>query len=126
VVEEDPALITTPLANTRQVGPVTAEVAAADFDNYTLMNFDNGTGIGGPLPEDPQVAMIQYDPSVAWATSAKEPEAPVVESAIYEVESGDTIISIALEHDVEWDQLLNLNDLDEDSVLQQGQLIRLR
>jgi LysM repeat protein len=126
VVEEDPALVTTPLVNTRQVGPVTAEIAAADFDNYTLMNFDNGTGIGGPLPEDPQVAMIQYDPTVAYATSSNESANPAVESAIYVVEAGDTIISIALAHDVEWGELLSLNGLSDDSVLQEGQMIRLR
>jgi LysM repeat protein len=123
VVEEEVPLEGTPLVYTRQVGPVTAEVAEADFSNYTLMA---STGIGGPVPEDPQVAMIQYDPTVAYATSAKDSADLVIESALYVVQEGDTIISIALEHDVEWGQVLTLNSLSEDSVLQAGQMLRLR
>jgi LysM repeat protein len=43
----------------------------------------------------------------------------------YTVESGDTIITIALANGVDWQELLKLNGLQEDSFLQIGQKIRL-
>ncbi len=39
---------------------------------------------------------------------------------------GDTIITIALAHNLDWQELLALNDLQPDSVIQVGQKIRLR
>jgi len=46
--------------------------------------------------------------------------------ADYTVASGDTIISIALRYDLDWQELMALNQLDEDSVLSLGQKLRLR
>jgi LysM repeat protein len=51
---------------------------------------------------------------------------PPAEPALYTVQAGDTIISIAVAHGLEWGALLALNGLGEDSVLQLGQEIRLR
>jgi LysM repeat protein len=48
------------------------------------------------------------------------------EPALYVVQPGDTIISIAVKNDLEWGPLLALNGLTESSVLQLGQMIRLR
>lgn len=42
------------------------------------------------------------------------------------VSPGDTIISIALRYNMDWQQLLQLNNLSENAVLQLGQTIRLR
>ena len=52
--------------------------------------------------------------------------AAVEEPLLYEVQPGDTIISIAIKHNLEWGALLELNGLAENSVLQLGQQLRLR
>jgi LysM repeat protein len=57
--------------------------------------------------------------AVAQASSQETTE-------LYEVEAGDTIISIAAKFNLEWGPLLALNGLTEESVLQLGQVIRLR
>ncbi len=44
----------------------------------------------------------------------------------YTVAEGDTIITIALAHNLDWQELLALNNLQPDSVIQVGQEIRLR
>jgi len=53
--------------------------------------------------------------------------APVVKQVPtdYTVEPGDTIISIAVRYDLDWQELMELNQLDEDSVLRLGQKLRL-
>ncbi|MEZ4683825.1 MAG: LysM domain-containing protein [Caldilineaceae bacterium] len=42
------------------------------------------------------------------------------------VAPGDTMISIALRYDMDWQDLLRINQLSENSVLRLGQTIRLR
>lgn len=44
----------------------------------------------------------------------------------YTVAPGDTIISIALRYELDWQELMDLNQLEEDSVLSLGQKLRLR
>lgn len=44
----------------------------------------------------------------------------------YTVKSGDTVISIALKHDLDWHDLLQINNLTENSILQLGQELRIR
>jgi len=46
--------------------------------------------------------------------------------AFYTVQAGDTIITIALHYDLDWQELLRLNQLGDGSVLSLGQTIRLR
>ena len=46
--------------------------------------------------------------------------------ADYTVAPGDTIISIALRYELDWQELMELNQLEEDSVLSLGQKLRLR
>ena len=187
VVEEEevpaPAIV---LVNARQGGPVTAEANPADFNSYTLKQFDPAksslmvsTGIGGPTGEGAtSVVLAQHaaaeefvaqevatvdvpstqvastyvassaeaSPEVASTKVASESPAVVevaeakvaaseemvavaavaTEPTLYAVQSGDTIISIAVKHDLEWGPLLELNGLTEDSMLQPGQTIRLR
>jgi LysM repeat protein len=45
---------------------------------------------------------------------------------VHTVAEGDTIITIALEYNLDWQELLALNGLQPDSVIQVGQEIRLR
>jgi LysM repeat protein len=59
----------------------------------------------------------QTEVTVAAATNAP---------TLHTVQAGDTIISIAAQHGLEWGALLALNGLTENSVLQPGQTIRLR
>jgi LysM repeat protein len=141
VVEEVVAPETTLLVNTRQatVGPVPAEAGADDFENYTLMTFDPAqstqadgsqvamaqTGVGGPSTEVTQVAMAMDEGAGATSTVLAQ-YAQQQASSLYVVEPGDTIISIAGKHNIEWGQLLSLNGLNENSVLQPGQTIHLR
>ena len=148
VVEEPAVVETVPLVNIRQapVGPVTADVAAGKFDDYTLKQIAQadtaqaGTGgtttqvalaqttdvaassVDAPSVNVASTTTVQNEPLAVAAAAPAEAEPPV----LYAVQSGDTIISIAAKHDLEWGPLLALNGLDESSVLQPGQEIRLR
>ena len=102
------------------------------------------TGIGGPVadgnaPVVSQVAMAKSEGMGATsavleahavaAVSAAEAEAAAAaadETALYAVQAGDTIISIAIDHGLEWGALLEMNGMDDSSLLQPGQIIRLR
>jgi uncharacterized protein YkwD/LysM repeat protein len=137
VVEEEVSPAATLLVNTRQgtVGPV----AAGDFSSYTLTQFNGGqpvqangeqllatsTGTGGPTTDAVQVAMADNNGAGATATVLAQ-HAQAEEPLLYVVEPGDTIISIAVKHNLEWGPLLALNGLSEDTVLQLGQTIQLR
>jgi uncharacterized protein YkwD len=134
VVEEEVKAETTLLIDRRRasVGPVSAEQSPGNFANYSLMQF-NPTGTGGPVADVPLVAMAKSEgdgaTSAVLAAHAVEVESEVTlysEPALYVVQEGDTIISIATDHDLEWGPLLALNGLAEESVLQLGQTIRLR
>lgn len=138
VVEEEIIPEATLLVSNRQatVGPV----AAGDFNSYTLTQFNGGQpvqangepavaaspGIGGPTTDVVQVAMAENDGVGATATVLAQHDAQAEEALLYVVEPGDTIISIAVKHNLEWGPLLALNGLGEDTVLQLGQTIRLR
>lgn len=107
------------------------------------------TGIGGPVGDYHTVAMALSPgmgaTSAVLAAHAVESELQAAEQSVqevslaaapaseedagptlYEVQPGDTIISIAIRHDLEWGALLTLNGLTESSILQPGQQIRLR
>ena len=47
-------------------------------------------------------------------------------AVLHLVEAGDTVFGIALAYAVDWQALLSLNTLNEESILQPGQAIRLR
>ena len=54
---------------------------------------------------------------------------PVAEEAApdeHTIAPGDTIISIALQYDLDWEELMQLNNLTESSLLSLGQKLRLR
>lgn len=61
-----------------------------------------------PAPADQPAAQTAADPT-----------------SLHTVADGETIISIALQHSLDWQQLLALNGLTEDSLLQPGQTLRL-
>lgn len=53
------------------------------------------------------------------------PPAQVESTATYTIKAGDTIFVIAMRHNLDWQELLRINHLTEDSLLQPGQQIRL-
>jgi LysM repeat protein len=53
------------------------------------------------------------------------PVAPLPAARAYTVQRGDTIFAIALRSDVDWQELLRVNNLREDSILQPGQTLQL-
>ena len=59
------------------------------------------------------------------STSAATIPAATASTRYYTVQSGDTIISIALANNVDWQEVLRLNGMTETSLLQIGQKIRL-
>lgn len=60
------------------------------------------------------------------AAPAVASTAPASGPAVHTVAEGDTIITIALEYNLDWQELLALNGLGPDSILQLGQEIQLR
>ena len=128
------------------VGPV-EPVNRGEFSDYSLMAFETSQtavsipaqaslGTGGPV-NNTQVALLKSDSIgatsavlAAYEAKLQDPalssEALISVPANYVVQSGDTIISIAIQHNLEWGALLTLNGMDENSMLQPGQEIRLR
>ncbi|MCC6169226.1 MAG: LysM peptidoglycan-binding domain-containing protein [Caldilineaceae bacterium] len=62
-------------------------------------------------------------PAAAAQPAAQPAAAP---AALHTVADGETIVSIALQHGLDWQQLLALNGLTENSLLQPGQTLRLQ
>jgi len=54
-----------------------------------------------------------------------EPEAtePVAAGGEYEVQPGDTLSQIGIDHNVDWQDIMDANNMDEDDVLQPGDTI---
>ncbi|MFN8468989.1 MAG: LysM peptidoglycan-binding domain-containing protein [Caldilineaceae bacterium] len=65
-------------------------------------------------------------PSASSTLTGTSGTATATGASTYTVAEGDTIITIALAHNLDWQELLALNDLQPDSLLQVGQQIRLR
>lgn len=74
------------------------------------------------------VASAQQPDAIA-ATAQSQAQNPPAEPApqpeIHYVQEGETISSIAIQHGVDWQTLLSVNGLNEQSILQPGQEIRL-
>ncbi|RIK35343.1 MAG: hypothetical protein DCC55_30625 [Chloroflexi bacterium] len=51
---------------------------------------------------------------------------PASEPVYYTIQEGDTVFSIAIRNNLDWQAMLALNGLTESSLLQIGQQIRLR
>jgi LysM repeat protein len=78
--------------------------------------------IGQEIKVPKKVVVAKEAPAAAAAPAAP----PVAATDLHTVGDGETIISIALQHDLDWQQLLALNGLAEDTLLQPGQALRLR
>ena len=53
------------------------------------------------------------------------PVAPPIAAGTYTVQRGDTIVAIAIRQNVDWQELLRVNNLSEGSILQPGQTLQL-
>jgi LysM repeat protein len=71
------------------------------------------------LPTPTAGAAVTTTAAVTTAATAGGP-------SVHTVAEGDTIITIALQYDLDWQELLALNGLGADTILQIGQQIRLR
>lgn len=83
-----------------------------------------------PVQED--VAAAEEQPVAALTANPANEEIRFVQQsqksvtqATYTVKSGDTLLAIAINQKVSWQQLAEVNDLSEDSFLQIGQELRL-
>jgi LysM repeat protein len=65
-------------------------------------------------------------PTPTPRAAAVTPAATTAGPSVHIVADGETIITIALEYDLDWQELLTLNGMGPDSILQIGQEIRLR
>jgi LysM repeat protein len=101
-----------------------AAVKAAKADSSPAAKANAAPESAAPVA----VASAASVAAVAEAPPADAPPAgpPGVYDVLYTVRDGDTVISIALAHDVDWQAMLALNGLDDDSLLQPGQTLRLR
>ena len=70
--------------------------------------------------------IIQQPNAVADEEKEEAVSAASTDSNEHIVVPGDTIISIALHYEIDWQELLRLNQLSENAMLQLGQSIRLR
>jgi LysM repeat protein/uncharacterized protein YkwD len=112
-------------------------LAANELPNYVIRDYtpvvmltptNNFAQESSPAQPVESVALAQDAPEemvTAAAVTADVPPA-IHTPAIHVVQPGDTIISIAVRYNIEWQALLALNGLNEQSVLQLDQEIRLR
>jgi len=119
------------------------EVAAENgLGEYSVISVGKEIRIPGavkradtPATEETPVEETQANVATSAATNKSAAVETVAEDAAtekvsppeyYTVKPGDTVISIALTHDLDWQELLQINNLSESSILQLGQALRIR
>lgn len=130
--EAPPAVETEPY--TVQEGDTLFSIAARRGVTWQEVAAVNGYGeqailqIGQEI-QVPKKKVIAAETPTGFASAPANPAttAPAASAEnMHTVADGETIISIALQHDLDWQQLLALNGLAEDTLLQPGQQLRLR
>lgn len=117
---------------TVQSGDTLAGIAAIYEISWQALARENGLGeysvlsVGEQLRIPGAVALKQSPDSSGSEHSQEAVVAASSSPAEYIVAPGDTIISIAVQHGMDWQDLLRVNNLNENSVLQLGQTLRLR
>ena len=79
-----------------------------------------------PVTDVPVVAVASETPGIGGSALSSRILDAVADADWYTVVPGDTVISIALRYQLEWQALLALNGLNDDTLLQVGQRLRLR
>ena len=72
-----------------------------------------------------QIGQVIYVPVRVKSAAQTLPSAEALPDW-HTIQSGETVLSIALEYGLNWQELLELNGLDEDTLIQIGQPLRLR
>jgi membrane-bound lytic murein transglycosylase D len=115
-----------------------ALAAANGMNESDILVAGRTLALPGQAAAAPPVAAATAQPALTsttpTTTSLPVSSAPVVTAVatpatpatrVHVVANGDTIISIASAYNLEWRQLLQLNGLNETSILQVGQQLRL-
>jgi len=113
---------------TVQPGDTIAGVAAIYQLSWQEVARENGLGEYSVISvgQELRIPGAIKQPKAADEEQTESVSAASASPSEHVVAPGDTIISIALQYDMGWQELLNLNQLDDDSMLQLGQTIRLR
>ena len=94
-----------------------ALAAANDLTESSYLQIDQELAIPGAATEPLRLRQT------TGATGG--PVAPSPSARSYTVRPGDTIFAIAIRNDVDWQELLRVNNLSEESILQLGQTLQL-
>ncbi|MCB0060776.1 MAG: LysM peptidoglycan-binding domain-containing protein [Caldilineaceae bacterium] len=118
---------------TVQQGDTLDRIAAIYDISWQELARENGLGEYSVLTVGKELRIpgaVQRKATDSTTDSTDEPTTTVQSAAQtvreHVVRPGDTIISIALQYDMDWHDLLQLNHLTESTVLQLGQAVRLR
>jgi LysM repeat protein len=115
-------------AYTVRAGDTLSAIAARHDITWQALAAANGLGEGSYLQIGQSLTIPGAGEPVRLRQTTDATGGPVTVLAAaraYTVRSGDTVMAIALRHEVDWQELLRVNGLDEESILQPGQILQL-
>jgi LysM repeat protein/uncharacterized protein YkwD len=115
-------------AYTVRAGDTLSTIAARHDITWQALATANGLSEGSYLQIGQTLAIPGAAEPVRLRQTTDATGGPVTVLAAaraYTVRSGDTVVAIALRHGVDWQELLRVNGLREDSILQPGQILQL-
>ena len=107
-----------------QIGQVIVLPGAAGEAGVAASTSTSAT-ITTPISATAAITKTATTTATSGTSSTSAPSKPATSAGTVTVASGDTIISIALANDVDWQELLEVNGLDEDTIIQIGQVLEL-
>jgi LysM repeat protein/uncharacterized protein YkwD len=113
---------------TVRAGDTLSAIAARHEITWQALAAANGLGEGSYLQIGQALTIPGAGEPVRLRQTTKSTGGPVTVLAAaraYTVRAGDTVMAIALRHDVDWQELLRVNGLNEASILQPGQILQL-
>jgi len=72
-----------------------------------------------------ELTLPSAEPVLTQMSAPAAKPVAITPGRVHRIEAGDTIYAIALQYDVDWQELLRINDLDEESMLQLDQELKL-
>ena len=101
------------------------ELAAINsFGEWTVLQIDQTIKVPGG--DTVAAAAVETVDVGQFFVPANNDSSAADNAVYYTLEEGDTIFSIAMRKRLDWTEILRLNGLDENSILQPGQKIRLK